>query len=230
LLVVDETSANCQKELGVGVIAAQQLLSRDSVVQEAISLFPPSEVATQLLDVFFNIAQTNYFYVDEASIRHKLSEFYAQNSPLTITDAPWVCTALMVFAVGTQFAHLGSSHNAPVTRTAGKPIHISSATDDTLALAFFRKATGLVPDVLTIGSPQSVQAFGLLGIYALPLDPAGLSCTYFGIAIKIATHNGMHKKCLDHRTREVEIRNRVWWTVYTLERCVSAPKKAMKKY
>ncbi|KAH6887512.1 fungal-specific transcription factor domain-containing protein [Thelonectria olida] len=217
---MESQSEACQKELDYGVIAAQQLLSRDSVVQEAISLFPPSEVAALLLDVFFHVAQTNYFYVDEDLMRHKLSDFYAQTSPLTIIDAPWVCTTLMVFAVGTQFAHLASSDNSP-TSTTRNPIHISSVMDDTLALAFFRKATSLVPDVLTIGSPQSVQAFGLLGIYALPLDPAGLSCTYFGIAIKIATHNGMHKKCLDHKTKEAEIRNRVWWTVYTLERRIS---------
>lgn len=202
-----------------GVMPAEQLLSRDYLVQEAASLFPLPDVAILLLDVFFNFAQTNYFYVDEDTLRHQLSEFYRPSRPLTITEAPWVCTALMVFAVGTQFAHLAPS---PRTRVDGGVMTISSAMDDTLALAFYRKAASLVPDVLTIGSLQSVQAFGLLGIYALPLDPAGLSCTYFGIAVKLATHNGMHKKSYNSFTaRDAEVRNRIWWTVCTLERRIS---------
>lgn len=209
------TKANSQQD--PSVVPAQQLLSRDTLVHDAVSLFPLSEIASLLLDVFFNVSQTNYFYVDEPFLRRKLSLFYAQSSspPLTISDAPWVCTALMVFAVGAQFAHLA-------TNPDGKSLPVGLAVDDALALAFFRKATGLVPDVLAIGCPVSVQAFGLLGIYALPLDPAGLSCTYFGIAIKIATLNGMHKRARE-KTREVEVRNRVWWTVYTLERLCLTP-------
>ncbi|KAI5457063.1 fungal-specific transcription factor domain-containing protein [Mariannaea sp. PMI_226] len=219
---VETQSERCQNELGSGVIPTQQLLSRDFVVYEAVSLFPPSQVALLLIDVFFNVAQTNYFYVDEGFLRHKISEFYGQATRLSITDAPWVCTTLMVFAVGTQFAHLASSQRGSMKRGNGDMMNISSAMDDTLALAFFRKATSLVPDVMAISSPQSVQAFGLLGIYVLPLDPAGLSCTYFGVAIKIATQNGMHKKNnKPHKTKEMEIRNRIWWTVYTLERRIS---------
>lgn len=54
-----------------------------------------------------------------------------------------------------------------------------------------------------------------------PVDAAGLSCTYLGIAIKIATQNGMHLKYDKHlEPREMEMRRRIWWTVYTLERLV----------
>ncbi|KAH6971371.1 fungal-specific transcription factor domain-containing protein [Ilyonectria sp. MPI-CAGE-AT-0026] len=216
---METQSEGHQQGTASGVVPAKQLLSQDYLVQEAASLFPLPDVAILLLDVFFNFAQTNYFYVDEDTLRHQLSEFYRPSRLLTITEAPWVCTALMVFAVGTQFAHLAPS---PRTRVDGDVITMSSAMDDTLALAFYRKAATLIPDVLTIGSLQSVQAFGLLGIYALPLDPAGLSCTYFGIAVKLATHNGMHKKSYNSfTTRDVEVRNRIWWTVYTLERRIS---------
>ncbi|KAJ4137116.1 hypothetical protein NW768_002696 [Fusarium equiseti] len=56
--------------------------------------------------------------------------------------------------------------------------------DDTLALTFYRKASNLIPDLLVMDSIESAQVFLLFGIYVLPTDPAGLSCTYFGIAIK----------------------------------------------
>ncbi|EEU37191.1 uncharacterized protein NECHADRAFT_37244 [Fusarium vanettenii 77-13-4] len=198
------------------VATAEQLLSFPFVVQEAVSLFPPAEVATTLLDIFFNVAQTNYFYVDEDVIRTRISQIYAHPAtPLTIADAPWVCTALMVFCVSTQFAHLVKGRQS----NTGE-VDVTSAIDDTLALSFYRKATAMIPDLLTIGSAQCVQAFILMGVYTLPVDPAGLASSYYGMAMKIAIHNNMHLKSKS-KTRDAEMRNRIWWTVYTLERRVS---------
>ncbi|KAJ4328587.1 hypothetical protein N0V84_000946 [Fusarium piperis] len=198
------------------VATAEQLLSWPFVVQDAVSLFPPAEVATALLDIFFNVAQTNYFYVDEECIRTRISEMYTHPAtPLTIADAPWVCTALMVFCVSTQFAHL-----APQVKGRQSDTDVTSAIDDALALSFYRKATAMIPDLLTIGSAQCVQAFILMGVYTLPVDPAGLASSYYGIAMKIAIHNKMHLKSTS-KTKDAEMRNRIWWTVYTLERRVS---------
>ncbi|KAJ4132512.1 hypothetical protein NW754_015329 [Fusarium falciforme] len=199
-----------------GVATAEQLLSWPFIVQDAVSVFPPAEVATALLDIFFNVAQTNYFYVDEDFIRNRISEIYAHPAtPLTIADAPWVCTALMVFCVSTQFAHLVKGRQS----NTGE-VDVTSAIDDALALSFYRKATAMIPDLLTIGSAQCVQAFILMGVYTLPVDPAGLASSYYGIAMKIAIHNNMHLKSKS-KTRDAEMRNRIWWTVYTLERRVS---------
>ncbi|KAH7237279.1 fungal-specific transcription factor domain-containing protein [Fusarium solani] len=198
------------------VATAEQLLSFPFVVQDAVSLFPPAEVATTLLDIFFNVAQTNYFYVDEEHIRNRISDIYTHvAAPLTIADAPWVCTALMVFCVSTQFAHLVKGRQS----NTGE-VDVTSAIDDALALSFYRKATAMIPDLLTIGSAQCVQAFILMGVYTLPVDPAGLASSYYGIAMKIAIHNNMHLKSKS-KTRDTEMRNRIWWTVYTLERRVS---------
>ncbi|RSM00625.1 hypothetical protein CEP52_009028 [Fusarium oligoseptatum] len=198
------------------VATAEQLLSWPFVVQDAVSVFPPAEVATTLLGIFFNVAQTNYFYVDEEYIRSRISEIYTNvATPLTIADAPWVCTALMVFCVSTQFAHLVKGRQS----NTGE-VDVTSAIDDALALSFYRKATAMIPDLLTIESAQCVQAFILMGVYTLPVDPAGLASSYYGIAMKIAIHNNMHLKNKS-RTRDAEMRNRIWWTVYTLERRVS---------
>ncbi|KAM0427192.1 hypothetical protein ACHAPT_007619 [Fusarium lateritium] len=197
-----------------------QLLSRDAVVLEAVSLFPPAHSALILLNVFFEFAQTNYFYVDEETLRQRLSQFYSSSARVGINDAPWVCTALMVFALGMQFAHLYQPSSRSSCRGLMREAYsVCQTMDDALALTFYRKASNMIPDILAMASLESIQAFLLLGIYVLPIDPAGLSCTYFGIAIKVATQSNMHLKSSgDVSPREAELRKRVWWTAYTLER------------
>lgn len=198
------------------------LLSRDAVVLEAVSLFPPAHSALILLNVFFEFAQTNYFYVDEETLRQRLDQFYSSSARVGINDAPWVCTALMVFALGMQFAHLYQpSSRSSCGGLMREAYSVCQTMDDALALTFYRKASNMIPDILAMASLESIQAFLLLGIYVLPVDPAGLSCTYFGIAIKVATQSNMHHKSGDELSaREAELRKRVWWTAYTLERYV----------
>jgi hypothetical protein len=101
--------------------------------------------------------------------------------------------------------------------------------DDTIVSTFYHKATNLIPDILRMGCIESVQAFLLFGIYVLPIDPYGLSCTYFGIGIKVATQFNLHHKTIqDLSPREVELRKRVWWTAYALERYVQSQRSLLQ--
>ncbi|KAF4995672.1 hypothetical protein FGRMN_4982 [Fusarium graminum] len=199
---------------------SSQLLTRDTAVLEAISLFPPASSALVLLRAFFELAQTNYFYIDEKTLRRRLDQFYSCPSRLGIDDAPWIAVTMMVFALGTQFSHLYQSSARGSRKGLMRDAHdICQTMDDTIASAFYRRATNLIPDIISMDSIDSVQAFLLFGIYVLPVDPAGLSCTYFGIAIKIATQSKIHQSSAeDMSLREVELRKRVWWTAYALER------------
>ncbi|KAF5677235.1 thiamine repressible regulatory protein [Fusarium heterosporum] len=197
-----------------------QLLTRDIAVMEAISLFPPASSALVLLRVFFELAQTNYFYIDEESLRCRLDNFYSCPSRIGTDDAPWVAVTLMVFALGTQFSYLYQSSAQGSRKELMRDAHdICQTMNDTIASTFYRRAANLIPDIISMDSIESVQAFLLFGIYVLPFDPAGLSCTYFGIAIKIATQSKIHQSSAeDVSLREVELRKRVWWTAYALER------------
>ena len=187
------------------------------VVLEAVSLFPPPESAFVLLDVFFDFAQTNYFYICEETLRQQLDQFYSNPTQVGKKDTAWVCVSLMVFALGIQFLHLHQS--SPRDASLHDAYSISQTMDDTLALTFYRKASSFIPDLLVTDSIESVQAFLLFGIYMLPIDPAGLSCTYFGIAVKAATQFSIQQKS-DLSPRDKEMRKRVWWTAYALERFV----------
>lgn len=144
---------------------------------------------------------------------------YTNPSSLTSNDAAAVCIILMTLAIGTQFAHMDSP--TPVN----KPSSDLSAdehrfSEDEVGLTFYHFASKLLPDIIATTSVRSVQACLLLGTYLLPLDTSGLSYTYFGLALKMAIQNGMHRKYtgegLDPHMQEV--RNRVFWTAFTIEK------------
>lgn len=144
-------------------------VSHASIVSDAASVFPPPDVASFLFDVFFVFGQTNYLYVDEQCLRDKLSRFYAGTFVLSAADASWVCTVLMMFAMGVQFSHLSSmasSNHFPLAEDATGQQR-AQHEDDAVARKFHDKASKLIPGVIAIASVESVQAFGLLAVYAL---------------------------------------------------------------
>lgn len=179
---------------------------------------PPKHVALFLAAVYFKYAQTNTFFVEEAWILTKIDDMYGASTELCGGDAPWLCTTLGVLAVGTAFVHMEESS------TQMASLEDSSGDDAAIAagVSFYKLATELIPDVITIASVESVQAFLLLAHYALPLDTAGLAYTYLGLALKMAVQNGMHRRYSgDLDPKLVDLRNRLWWTAYRLEKRVS---------
>lgn len=202
---------------------ATQLQSPKTLVQSVLSCLPPRAVSNFLLQIYFQFAQVNCFYVEEAWLRKKLDFLYEAPGHVTSEDSAWVCSVLMVLAIGTQFAHMAAGppkdgengENESATTLPG-------GSDSEVGVTFYQMASKLIPDIITIASMESVQACLLLAHYALPLDTQGLAYTYLGLGIKMAIQNGMHRRYagadLDPWT--VETRNRLWWTAYTVERQV----------
>jgi hypothetical protein len=104
------------------------------------------------------------------------------------------------------------------TEQGGSDKQVKDAPD--IGVKFYQIASKLIPDIITIASLESVQACLLLSHYTLPLDTHGLAYTYLGLTLKIAIQNGMHRKYTgnDFDSHTVEVRKRLWWTAYTLER------------
>jgi hypothetical protein len=167
-----------------------------------------------LVKTFFDYAQTNYFYFDEETFHHRFEHYYSSEEELSINDAGWICTLLMTFAISTQFAYMQTKSGT------AKTCPVEDIPDDHVGLELYRFSCRLIPDLITIASVESVQAFLLMGVYTLPIDTSGLAYTYYGLAIKMAIQNGMHRRLpegsLDPRVAEV--RNRLWWSVYSLEK------------
>ncbi|KAK9562887.1 hypothetical protein V6Z88_004400 [Aspergillus fumigatus] len=198
---------------------ATSLQSTSSLVKSSTTYFPPRHIAEFLTNTFLEYAQTNYFYFDEIVFRQKLDYYYTIERPLDINDAGWICTILMTFAIGTQFAYMNGDRSQALRDPPGE----NSLLDDNVGLALYRHSCRLIPDLITIASIETVQAFLLLGVYTLPIDTSGLAYTYYGLAINMAIQNGMHRRFagdgLDART--IEVRNRLWWSAYSLEKRIS---------
>ncbi|KAJ5168637.1 uncharacterized protein N7482_004231 [Penicillium canariense] len=202
---------------------ATQLQSGSSLISASITCLPPRYVADFLVQIFFKYAQTNNFYVEEDWLQEKVNICYTDPSSLSSDDAGAVCAILMVLAVGTQFAHMESTtpvNCLPAAATANQDHHFS---EDEVGLTFYQFASKLLPDIIATASVRSVQACLLIGTYLLPLDTSGLCYTYFGLALKLAIQNGMHRRYHGESLspRMIETRNRVFWTAYTIEKRIS---------
>ncbi|KAH8658488.1 C6 transcription factor [Xylariales sp. PMI_506] len=210
----DQHVPSCEKEYS----RTRYLQSSGPTALTVARWFPPQPVAEFLIAIFFKYGQTNYFYVEENWVITKLESIYNPISSGSSDDAPIWCILLMLLAIGTQFVDLDSTQNQD--KSVDHSSHHSPTDEDGIGITLYKLAVKLIPDVLAIATQESVQAFLLLGIYTLPLDTSGLSYTYLGVAIKIAIQNGMHRRysgdTLDDHA--LEVRKRLWWTVYTLEK------------
>ncbi|KAJ5550050.1 hypothetical protein N7535_002006 [Penicillium sp. DV-2018c] len=200
-----------------------QLQSASPQVSSSITCLPPRYVADFLVQIFFKYAQTNNFYIEEDWLLEKLDVCYTDPQSLSFDDAAAVCCILMVLAVGTQFAHMESPtpvNCLPSGSAANLDHHFS---EDEVGLTFYQFASRLLPDIIATASVRSVQACLLIGTYLLPLDTSGLCYTYFGLTLKLAIQNGMHRRYHGEglSARMIEVRNRVFWTAFTIEKRIS---------
>jgi hypothetical protein len=197
-----------------------QLQSPSSTIISIAESLPPDEVAEFLLQMFFRYADPCYFYVEESWVRAQLAILQDRSAIISSDDSAWVCAVLMVLAVGAQYAHLANGPLPDDGSAAGTPGEPLPQPELEFGVSFYHIASKLLPDVIAIASLESVQACLLLGAYTLTLDTQGIAYTYVGLAVKLAIQNGLHRRYsgreLDPHT--VELRNRLWWTAWSLEK------------
>lgn len=191
---------------------ADHLRCSETLEQLNEKSLPPWNVATFLLKMYFDFAQTNTFFVEQDWANDRLKQLYGSLHTLVADDAAWICALLMILAIGSQFAHMeGGLQNSFDT--------VDGASDDAVSITLYRLASKFIPDTLVLASQESVQACLLLSHFALPLDTHGLGYTYAGLAVSLAVQNGMHRfyRGNDLTEDDVDLRNRLWWSCWTLE-------------
>ncbi|KAL5335908.1 fungal-specific transcription factor domain-containing protein [Aspergillus crustosus] len=193
-----------------------QLQSSIHIVSQAMNHLPPRQITEFLISMFFKYAEGNVFYMEESWIRDKVDRCYDPSTDYTLSDIPWICSVFAVLAIGTQVAHMEDGQSA-----GSEDLNLCS--EDSVGLSLYHIACRLVPDVILVASHESVQAFLLLALYALPVSTGGLSYSYLGIAVKMAIQNGMHRKYVGSEGdgKVIETRNRIFWSAYTLDRRIS---------
>ncbi|KXG49499.1 Transcription factor [Penicillium griseofulvum] len=167
--------------------------------------------------MFFKYAEINSFYMERKWIEEKVAICYSSTTTYSAIDFPWVCCVLVVLAIGTQVAHMEDGKLEPTSEITEE---LNLCSEDSVGLIFYHAACKLIPDVLLVASQESVQVFLLLATYSLPVSTGGLAYTYYGLAMKMAIQNGMHRKYQGGNCdpRIIEIRNRLFWTTYTVEK------------
>lgn len=182
-------------------------------VREAALAFPPQAVARFLLSVCNEHGTDSFHYFNTDQFSTELDEFYTNsNSPLRL-DSAFVCLAHAAFALGSQWA------------TLVRPEGLSTAPtpqDGDPGRLFYHHSRSLVADIIELNSIRTVQAAFVIGVYLLPASAISSSYVYLGLALRKALALDLHQETeeLHLSDTERELRRRLWWAVYSLERCV----------
>ncbi|RKL02393.1 hypothetical protein BFJ68_g11950 [Fusarium oxysporum] len=182
-------------------------------LKSVVDSFPPRPVADFLVSVCIRHGVDIFFYFDQAQIMDEIAQFYTNSSSPLRTDPSFICLALGLFALGSNWT--------PLERPIDSPL--PHGDDSDLGRVFFRQAKLLIPDVIERTDLKAIQACFLLGIYLMPLNAAGSSYVYMGMALRKALAFDLHQSPDDQMIddREKEIRCRLWWSIYSLERCTT---------
>lgn len=173
---------------------------------------PPFREAESLTNVFFTYLESNWYYFDESWFRDLLAQVYQERSPAQQFQCTTICLVFLVLALGDSFKHVNQS--PPVES------HPDPALEEVPGRRFYQLAIGLMPSVLAANTVESVQCCLLAALYVLPIQNTSLHYTYLGLALRLAVSLSLHLGGTDDQITpgNREIRNRVFWTAYCLER------------
>lgn len=182
----------------------------DEALEVVLKNFPPRTVANFLISTFFYYVETTFFYCDRNWFEKNLETFYSGCASSDELDVSFVCLALLVFAFGSQFAHLKASN----------PGQEPDFLQGDPGRRFYDVAQTLMPRIMSKCSLKGVQVFLLAGLYELPSNFPDTAYLYIGMAVRMALASGLHRRMSSQTLNPhlVEVRNRLWWSVYSIDR------------
>ncbi|PVH70978.1 hypothetical protein DL98DRAFT_564041 [Cadophora sp. DSE1049] len=180
---------------------------------EAMEAFPPREIAAFLVSTFFYYVEATFFYCDREWFHTTLNSVLAGNASWNVADDAFICFALLVFAFGSQFAHLRSRAKS----------QDSLPSDIDPGKRFYDCAQKLIPRVIATCTLKGIQVCLLAGLYNLPYNLPDTSYLYLGMAMRMSVASGLHRKTPAARLdpRLTEVRNRLWWSVFSIDKRTS---------
>lgn len=186
-------------------------LAEQQRLKQAIETFPPQAVGQFLVAVCIDHGTDSFFYFDQEQLTSDLRAFYADPLTPLRSDPNFVCLALSVFALGSQWTTLANPSNHTPAAVPG---------DSDPGRIFYDQARFLIVDIMDSSSIRSVQAAFVLGVYLMPASAIGASYIYMGLALRKALALNLHREGDDGQLddREREARRRLWWAIYSLER------------
>jgi len=185
----------------------------DGQFREILKQFPPKSVADFLSSCCYELATDSFFYFDQHDFQRQLDEVYLDDSSRLREDGIFLCLVLMVFALGSQFANLKTK-----TSTAWNP-----GTSSCPGRYFYSVASRLLPMATFECSIRAMQTCLLTAIYLLPEHVYDKGYLFLNHALRIAISLDLHRQKADAKDycQGSEIKRRLWWSLFSLDRTVS---------
>ncbi|EPX72195.1 transcription factor Thi1 [Schizosaccharomyces octosporus yFS286] len=179
------------------------------LLSHARDLIPSLTVTEFLVNTFFTNIQTNLFFYHASFFKIRLEIFLSIKNQ---TDPGFLCILLLVLAFGNQY----------MIEHQTDPVAASSQVC-VIGNRLFSAAVSIFPMVLLQANTNTIQSAILIALYLQPTIYQKASYSYFGLAVKTAISLGLHKNCEDFTLSQSsrELRNRLWWSVFCLDRFIS---------
>lgn len=193
------------------------------------SLEPPSEeMGSRILDTYFQRLHSRYPFLDRRQIwciheeRGRL--FKAKREELSQSDRFAVFKLSMVYAIGSTMLKL--SETSKYASTAPEVILSPQHNNDrrlTSLQRYYTFALQYVPTMCDARSIENIEAMVLLVVYHLRTASSHGMWYMIGLAMRTAIDLGLHRKAneINMDPFTAQMRRRLFWVVYFLERGVS---------
>lgn len=193
------------------------------------SLEPPSEeMGSRILDTYFQRLHSRYPFLDRRQIwciheeRGRL--FKAKREELSQSDRFAVFKLSMVYAIGSTMLKL--SETSKYASTAPEVILSPQDNNDrrlTRLQRYYTFALQYVPTMCDARSIENIEAMVLLVVYHLRTASSHGMWYMIGLAMRTAIDLGLHRTAneINMDPFTAQMRRRLFWVVYFLERGVS---------
>ncbi|KAJ5628554.1 C6 transcription factor [Penicillium lividum] len=177
----------------------------------AIVEFPNDEVGSRILETYFKRLQSRYPFLHRKRIwqlheeRGRLSK--KKREDLTHADRHAIFKLSMIYAIGSTMIQI--SGNKPYITTPPE--------------RYYATALQYVPAIADSRSLENIEAMVLLVIYHLRTASSHGMWYMIGLAMRTAIDLGLHRKANESNLDpfSVQMRRRLFWSVYFLERGVA---------
>ncbi|KAK7204885.1 fungal-specific transcription factor domain-containing protein [Myxozyma melibiosi] len=202
---------------------------------------PPREMAEMLIQLFLDNVQPLNYVFDLEVFMEQVDLIY--KNPMRCSNN-WLCLLYLTCAIGGIFANSkklldlrrekatdSSSTAAPDSAASPSSSAFAAAaaskleeSDSIPSKEFFESGLGLMKDAAEDGEIWVVQAYLLCCLYYMFICKRNVSWVHLGTTIRLAQALGLHRQVLNtqYPKRERLLRERLWRTVYVLDRYCSS--------
>lgn len=187
-----------------------------SVTTELLSLLPPREVASLLVDTYFDRVHWFMLIFHQEDFRQKWQTLYdtpVEDLAEATPNPGFISIFLVVIAIALQYT---GKHRKRILET-------HNTDPGLLKEKILSTIRSKLLDIVSMGSLEAVQTCVLLGTYYLYHGSPSLAWPVCGCGLRIAQALKLHRKLSiaepisPEVRRKIETRKRCWWAIYEIE-------------